>query len=51
MEKEQPALFQVLGAAEIVGGGEDAERRGEVSIEEVLPAKVVFVGDDISFGV
>lgn len=51
VEEEQSSLFQVLGAAKIVGGGEDAERGGEVRVEEVLAAEVVFVGDDVGFGV
>lgn len=44
-------MFQVLCAADVIGGGEDAERRGEVCVEEVLPAEVIFVSDDIGFGV
>lgn len=40
-----------MGAAEVVGGCEDVERGGEVRIEEVLAAEVVFVGNDVGFGV
>lgn len=51
IEQDQAALLQVPCAREVVGGGECGEGTGEVRVEEVLAAEVVFVGDDVGFGV
>lgn len=51
VEEEQAALRDVGGPREGVGGGEGAEGRGEVGVEEVVAAEVVGVGAAVGLGV